>query len=643
MSGSPGAAVTFEGDWRLEAVELNAAYDQRFVVNGSADGNGTYEGTVGNSVTINGDGEEPWTVTIQHNDGSGWEESRVRTGTQHRDGSSLWFRIESEDAADRDYDDFVLRAEKVGMIEVTTRPYAIRTDTLQMTPEGIFEATIGRYYMGVDIKNVWTEPLPADSRVGVTPRSETTLSAGGIDILNNWRANELERLGQEVERSDIRVGSLNPWETRTVYFKLDASEAQARKHDVEFELVEPAMPDPNHPNRRTSRTIFTSRTTYDGGTGEFSLQCPQGRLVADIEEIAVEYSSFKQAVECVREHRGANPDDRAQELLAAAADGERIDLCELRQALERACCDAGGGDDRGRRNGEADDERGGRRRTGEERQPGRRGEGGWPCEEIIAIPTAVEYTVEPDPAYTGQHGPLPYADPWWKAVLAVIAAVLVLAAGASAANDLANKNDDRIIGSLHESMLETEPGKDYYLVDAALCELNGNRDLPASTPPIELEDAERGERFTHSVKSLDGTIDLADGTVDNDEISNIVAGYDPTNPSSVDRARVYKSGARSGTTHGVLVADDVGIERRESDSGDKLLFEKQVRIDPVPGSGPAADQVISQGGDSGSLWVHKATDKIVALNHAGPTDDSGDHGIATRIEDVINKLDIRFS
>lgn len=617
MSAADTAEVTFEGDWRLEVVERDAAWDQRFVVSGSTNADGPHAGVVGNSVDVRGDGRQPWTVRMQHDDGSGWDDSIVRETSLTRKGSQLSFELEVEDSTDRDFNDLIVRAEKVGMIDVTTRPYAVRPDTLQMTPDGIFETAFGRYYMGVQVRNVWTEPLPADSRLSITPRSETTLSAGGVEVLDDWRANELEKLNQEVTDGAIHLGALDPWETRTVYFEVDVSEAQPRKHDVEFRLVEPAMPDPDHPNRRTTRNIFVSRTTYDSGTGEFTFDCDQGQLVADIQEVAVEYRSLKRVVECAREYREDHEfEARARELLSAIAEGDEVDICELRRVLDCACADRDRGDGRDR--------------------------DGWPCEDVVAIPTAVDYRVEPDPAYTGQHGPLPYSDPWWKVALAVLALIFTAAAGGSAAADIANRNDDTIIGTLHESSQEVDPSKGAYLVDAALCELDGSRDLPPVTPPIELEDAESGERFTEPVESLDSAISLSGDTMSNSEIRSKIAAVPSgaSSPSDVQPARVFKSGARSGTTHGFMSA--IGPLERESNGEPVRRFVEQIRIDPLPGSADVSGQAVSQGGDSGSLWIHADTGKIVGLNHAGPTDDSGDYGYASRIRDVMNELNIDF-
>jgi hypothetical protein len=55
------------------------------------------------------------------------------------------------------------------------------------------------------------------------------------------------------------------------------------------------------------------------------------------------------------------------------------------------------------------------------------------------------------------------------------------------------------------------------------------------------------------------------------------------------------------------------------------------------------EQPLSQGGDSGSVWVDMATKRPVALNFAGDLTDVGTNGVGNPIRDVINQLDIRFN
>ncbi len=51
------------------------------------------------------------------------------------------------------------------------------------------------------------------------------------------------------------------------------------------------------------------------------------------------------------------------------------------------------------------------------------------------LPKAVEYSWTPTPPYVGQYGDLPFEDPWWKIVLAIIALLLLIAASIAEAVD----------------------------------------------------------------------------------------------------------------------------------------------------------------------------------------------------------------
>jgi alpha-tubulin suppressor-like RCC1 family protein len=103
---------------QLKVVERNAAFNQRFTISGSANSDGSYPGIVGTNVDVIGQGQglQPWTLAIQHNDGSGWADSELRQTPQIKSGSKITFNIESEDlpgSGDADFNDLVLHAECV--------------------------------------------------------------------------------------------------------------------------------------------------------------------------------------------------------------------------------------------------------------------------------------------------------------------------------------------------------------------------------------------------------------------------------------------------------------------------------------------------------------------------------------------------
>jgi hypothetical protein len=76
--------------------------------------------------------------------------------------------------------------------------------------------------------------------------------------------------------------------------------------------------------------------------------------------------------------------------------------------------------------------------------------------------------------------------------------------------------------------------------------------------------------------------------------------------------------------------------RDEETSTSYFLNQVVIVSDP---SAPAADGKIAGAGDSGSLWIHTRSKKILGMTHT-----VGSGGVvASRIEDVINALQIQFA
>ncbi|KKK73290.1 hypothetical protein LCGC14_2895320 [marine sediment metagenome] len=154
--------LDFVGDWRIIIQSRSASWDQRAVVENTASGRLTLTGIVGFTLDVYGDGQNPWELRIQHDDGQhGWQDSWLKPGVKEINGSNITQVIESEDittnSSDLDYDDLVIRMEKLGMIDQPTRPFAVLPSAMLVMPDGIFEATLGRYFMAVRVRNIWTE------------------------------------------------------------------------------------------------------------------------------------------------------------------------------------------------------------------------------------------------------------------------------------------------------------------------------------------------------------------------------------------------------------------------------------------------------------------------------------------------------
>ena len=643
MSSSYVSTYNLRGIWRLTVIQKQAAYQQRFRISGSDNADGNHPGTVGYSIEVKRLDENPWTITIEHNDGSGWEKSEVRERSKTKNGSQINIIIESEDipiGGDRDFTDCVIRAEKIGMVECPIRPFSIWPVTMQMMPDGIFESSLGQYFMAVKVRNTWTETWPTGSTVGLTPRCRNWLAAGGISVVDGWSSADQAATGQEVVSGRVLVGPLPPWSTKTVYFKVDVTNAQIRKHNIEVDILEPGAPDPNHSNRRAMSQIFVSKTIYDASKKAFVSNCDRGSMSVAIRELAVDYNTFKRAVGKAREifktdgEGGTKPPDtssgrpgaggrdcskqRLEHLRQQLLDflkGNEADICAIWRELQCCCAHGGWGDGDGDGPGE---DWTGKNPTGM---------------EFFAFPTVMDYKIEYKPGFLGQYGPIPYDDPWWKILLIIIAIILSIAAAVSAAADLANRSDDVVIGQVTRSLLADVDN----LVDAAVVTLNGNRGLRPAI--FSFLDAASGEPNTNPLVSLNGIIDTNGASLTNADITNRIAAYNanPSDPAAQEGVRVFKSGATTGLTFG-LMSEVRDMSRDDHDGVTRTFIDQLLIIED-----PENPMDVSDSGDSGSLWIHLGTLSAAALNHAGPIDPPNDHAWGSRIEDVMDELGIHFA
>lgn len=640
-------SVSFVGDWRITVVSRDAGWAQRVSASGTSAGTVILNGAPGGSMDVFGNAQTPWTLRIEHNDGSsGWQPSWLRASSSIT-GLRLEYRVESEDvttaSSDRDFNDLIIRLEKLGAVSQPVPPFAIRPETLQAMPEGIFEATLGRYFMAVRITNIFTVSWPASARVGLSDRCRAWLGAAGLAIVDTWSANEQASLGQTVVGGRVVVGPLAPWSSRLIYFKVDVSGAQIRKHEIELQIdSDEGAERIALINRKAKAPIQVSRTVYDSAKGAFVSECDIGILTAAIKEMVVDLSTFKRAMGNARRLvrgestpgtggrpgiPGCDPQmlEHVRQRLRAFLEGKDVDLCAIWREL--ACCCAGG--------------------------HGHPGDGGddWidvkdPGLTFFVWPTVIDYTIDYRPAFDGQFGPFPYDDPWWKVLLIILAIILSIAAAVSSTADLANRSDDVVIGTLTRSImnpqssepatnpLPTDPGS----IDAAVVTLNGNRSLTSAL--FSTLDAQSGEFFTATpIVGLDARIDTPGIFLTNAQINAIFQNLadNPADPAAQAAVRVYKTGARSGL--GLAVMGSLVPVSPRTDDGVTTYFVNQIRFVQ---DADTTDS-LSCAGDSGSVWFQQGTNAVIALNHAGPSDDSGTSGTGCRIEDVINQLGIRFA
>lgn len=107
-------SVSMQGTWTVSVKSKNAAFAQRFVIQGSSNGkDGVHSGTSGTSVIVMG---TQWSVKIENDKGNGhWGPSKERIGTPASIGGQVVFDIKSDDGggSDMDYDDLILTCSLV--------------------------------------------------------------------------------------------------------------------------------------------------------------------------------------------------------------------------------------------------------------------------------------------------------------------------------------------------------------------------------------------------------------------------------------------------------------------------------------------------------------------------------------------------
>lgn len=627
-------AVSFQGKRRIRVTQKNASFDQRFRITGATSGNGTYPGVVGAQAVVDGPN---WSITLEWNNnaGSGWQESAVSVGVGSISPLVLISILGADDnfpdQRDGDFDDLIVFVEDLDPIfTVTQRPFSLDRGTLAMLPDGIFDTSQSIQYMGVAVRNEWEFDWNPGIGVmiGISNTSRAALASQGIQVIDAWSTQEQQALQQEVSGGFVKVPDLRMGQTRMVYFKVDVRNAAPGKPVVSFVAQRSPAWDPayDQPTRQVDRKIFISRSSYDPSSRELVAEIPEGTIFLRLNHILVEPRGLTRALRealrnpCGKEPPGpgrpgtggqqdCGPDrvrDDLKQFLQDLLAGKRVDPCKLRALLE-SCCKGSGCCDGG--------DSGGGSTT-----PGTGGLGDGPGADnwcrfrpFFWLPIEFEYRVVPNPAYAGQFGPLAFEDPWWKVILAILA---ILLAAASIIYDyiFAGQDPDFVIGTISRKSNRSTSN-----VDAALVLLNSSRGRDMNVLEAQGDDRNNGlpiNGVTGGTVSLDRS-DNGDRGIADPTIGNIA----------------FKSGARSATTRGVVAS--IFNTTVEGNS-----FTNQVLINPLAAP---SNQPVSQGGDSGSLWVDLISRRPIGLNFAGDAADNGVFAIANPIRDVVNLFDIHFN
>lgn len=591
--------IRLYGPWTLEVVKAIHNWENRYVIAHADSGSGTYGGQVGEVVDVEG---PAWTLNAQYkaHGTDVWRSSdmKIMSVPELVETDTI---IGSEDPLPKpDFEDIQWKARfrGEGFFAIPVRPYALRPHDLMQMPDGIFEASLGAYYMAVRVENHWGLAFGPDHVLDISAQSRAELAIRNIFVLNNWSFSELESLGQRMSGTGISLEGLEPGQARTYYFKVNVSGARARKHDVTFAVFNRAgMADPANPKRFVRKQIFVSRTRIDPATHEIVSEVQEGEIRVKLREVAIDQKNAVKRRRPTVVHPGgggsltpAESDDLRRKL-EKLLEGRKVDPCAIRDLIERYCgCDCEGG-----------------------KEPPLPSDGKHDYPPFFAFPTKFDYAIVPRSPFEGQHGPLPYDDPWWKVLLLIIAVVSLIGGMLAEGAAVAYQEDENLIGKLGRFQQND--------IDAALCELDTDRALAMKT----VLDAQSGEDFQMPMVALDGTVPVAGTPLTRAEIAALL----PLPPGDV-RRKVFKSGARTGFTHGIVSALTIDGHMEAT------WTIPQVLIIPDPAFG----EPTSRKGDSGSIWVQSATMRPVALHHTGATDGSGSFALASLLDDVQTRLSI---
>jgi hypothetical protein len=239
------------------------------------------------------------------------------------------------------------------------------------------------------------------------------------------------------------------------------------------------------------------------------------------------------------------------------------------------------------------------------------------------LPLKFEYTTEINGGFATQYGPLAFQDPWWKVLLLIIALVAWLVALIESI--VADKTGWGNVGD-HPRKIGTVGASDRTITDAALIELDGSRPFVQ-----QVLDAITGEPNGSPIVGMDTLISIVPQVA----FPNLA-------PADVVGKHVFKSGSRTGLTHGIISSIGPFTQNREDGHPDLVFARPQfsIGVDPAfPADQSTAESLFDDHGDSGSLVLSsepETQNQVVGLLHSGS-------GGTSPIQDVLEALNVRLT
>ncbi|SHL39572.1 hypothetical protein SAMN05216428_102260 [Nitrosospira sp. Nsp11] len=606
----------YRGRWQITVIGKDSAWDQRISITGASSGGGIIAGVLGSTQVVDG---ALWNLTIEHNDGThGWQENAaVLPDPLQKNGAHLSQVVRSKDVftpSDTDPNDLVIRVDKIGpMFDITLRPFSIDGQSLLMFADGVFLGVNGMQYMGVEIKNTWGEAFQDELLFDISNVGRATLASFGIMVVDTWTAADLAATQQMVQGRAIRIPPLQIGEKTTVYFLVDASGARRGKPPVEFVLHNlGGDPDPDDTMRHNARTIFIAELDYDPSTGTSVVYIPEGKVSLTLKSLAVDPVALQQLCKNVLKPGSGSNGSRVGDDITRLMRGMHGGNCNpkiLRELITLLCRCLVGADCHGNDGG------GG----------GGGGSGGWQRVCLpggMWLPLAFDYSVEIKGGFVGQHGPLAFQDPWWKIVLLIIALIAWLVGLVESI--VADKTGWGNVGD-HPRKIGTVGVSNRTTTDACLIELDNSRPFVQ-----QVLDAITGEPNANFIVGTDTLISI-----------DPQVAFPSLAAADVVGKKVYKSGSRTGLTHGIVSSIAPFTQTRGNDSTPDpnhpdLVFQRnQFTIGADPAFG---EELFDDHGDSGSLVLSRepaTMNQVVGLLHSG-------NGGTSPIQDVLAALNLKL-
>ncbi len=293
-------------------------------------------------------------------------------------------------------------------LQIPSRPFASELITGLALPDGIFEIAFGELMINAHVQNTGSATVTSasvylegasDPGIAITPATPliTDLPPGGARLLR-WRAD---------------FSRANPGKTLLSFVCIDASGIRTR-------IIKP---------------IFVTRTTFHARTNTVAMQTPEGVLRAGFPRVVRPVDDGCCGAGVGGPGSGAGGGLGGGGGMGTGGGGGGP--CGCGPGCYGGCGDCGGCGC-------------GCKRTGGPKRPltafrpetdllssileAARGGQIQLCPTWY-LPQGISCVWEPTPPYAGQNGDLPFQDPWWKALLCVLAVTLVLASAVVASGN----------------------------------------------------------------------------------------------------------------------------------------------------------------------------------------------------------------